>query len=248
MLCAKRTPPEPVRDGVITSLVAKRGRAERIAVYLEGSRAFDLAAALVDKAGLRVGVVLTEEAQRRLAQEDAPFRARERALALLALRDRSRREIETRLETAGFEREVIAATVAWLQGLEYVDDARFAAHFTAEKAKSGWGPARIKAELLRKGVDRRVVEEELGSEADSNMAAEGLETVTALARRRFGRQFNENPATAERRLAGFLARRGYDWDTIRAVTRVLSLEAGEEVESGTCSSESGARRGERSEP
>jgi regulatory protein len=246
---AKRTPPESGRDGVITSLVAKSGRSDRVAVYLDGCRAFDVAAGVADKAGLRAGEVLTVDQQRRLAEEDAPFRARERALGLLSLRDRSRREIETRLKTAGFEPEVISDTVGWLEGLGYVDDARFAAHFTGEKLKSGWGPQRIRVELLRKGVERRVVDEELSSEAHSDrLADEGLENVTALARRRFGRQFMEDPVAAERRLAGFLARRGYDWDAIHTVARALSPETAEAAGAGSCFPDCGVRPGEDSSP
>jgi regulatory protein len=233
MRSAKRASSAPEGEGVITSLVAKRGRSDRIAVYLDGSRAFDLAATVADEANLRVGETLTADARERLTQRDAPYRARERALGLLALRDRSRREMETRLGMAGFEPEVVLDTVEWLEGLDYVDDVRFAAHYTAEKAKSGWGPQRIRAELSRKGVARTVVEEALRPEADSGLHVEaGLEAVIALARRRFGRQFADDPAAAERRLAGFLARRGHDWDAIQLVVRTLSLEAGESFEMG----------------
>jgi SOS response regulatory protein OraA/RecX len=47
-------------------------------------------------------------------------------------------------------------------------------------------------------------------------------------RRRFGAQFAAEPQAAERRLAGFLARRGYDWDTIGRLARTLRDEAGDE--------------------
>lgn len=225
MRVAKRTSPAPRGEGVVTSLVAKRGRTDRIAVYLEGSRAFDLAAMVVEKAGLRVGDALSEDAQNRLLRLDAPFRARERALALLALSDRSRREMELRLKTGGFDAEAISGTVAWLEGLDYLNDRRFVARYAAEKLKSGWGPHRIRAELLRKGVERRLVEEGLAPEAGGGSGPDGMETVTALVRRRFGRQFRDDPVTAGRKLAGFLARRGYDWDAIAVVTRTLKLEA-----------------------
>ena len=43
--------------------------------------------------------------------------------------------------------------------------------------------------------------------------------MLALVRRRFGRQFAVDPDGAERRLAGFLVRRGYDWETIGRVVR-----------------------------
>jgi regulatory protein len=214
-------------DGVVTALVSRSGRSDRIAVHLDGRRAFDLASAVLDRAGLRAGDPLSVERQRELLEQDAPYRARERALRLLGLRDRSRREIELRLRQAGFEAGVIAETVEWLAGLSYMDDRRFAAAYAAEKRRGGWGPRRIETELAAKGVERRVIAEalapleqaETGSGGDVDLALE--QTV----RRRFAGQFAVDPEAAERRLAGFLARRGYDWDTIGRLARRLRSEA-----------------------
>ena len=117
MRVSKPRSPAPRDGGIITSLAVKRGRPDRIAVRLDGSMAFDLAGAVVERAGLRVGDLLASETQERLLVEDAPYRARDRALALLALRDRSRRELETRLKLAGFSPEVASETGTWLAGL-----------------------------------------------------------------------------------------------------------------------------------
>ncbi len=71
-------------DGEVTALVARRGQDERVAVHIDGRRVFDLSAVVADRAGLRAGVHLTAETQQELIEQDAPYRARERALRLLA--------------------------------------------------------------------------------------------------------------------------------------------------------------------
>jgi len=196
-------------------------------VHLEGKAAFDLAAVVADSASLHVGDMLALEEQERLLLADAPYRAREKALGFLAVRERARREIETRLLKSGFEPDVVAGTVTWLEGLGYVDDRRFAERYAAEKLAQAWGERRVRVELLRKGVDRRVVDETVDGCAEAEDGArEGLEAVTAMARRRFGRQFAVDPQAATRRLGGFMSRRGYDWDAIRSVARALASEAG----------------------
>lgn len=215
-----------MKDGVITRLTPKRSRSDRVTVHLGGSAAFDVAAGLVDRAALHVGDALTMEDQKRLLEADAPYRAREKALALLAVRERSRHEIELRLQRAGFEPGVVADTLGWLEGLDYLDDRRFVERYVSEKLANGWGERRVRAELLRRGVERRVVDEGVGALTEKGAGAQDLEMVTALARRRFGRQFAVDPETGKRRLAGFMARRGYDWDAIRTVTGVLASEAG----------------------
>lgn len=227
MAGGSRATPASRADGSISGLVAKRGRSDRVRVFLDGKPAFDLAAVIVDRASLRVGDILTVEEQERLVTADAPYRAREKALGFLAVRERTGREIETRLHRSGFDSDIVAGVVTWLEGLGYVDDRRFAERYAEERLTQGWGERRVRAELLSKGVERGIVEATLaacaGKEGD---AGEGLEAVTAMARRRFGNQFALDPEAASRRLAAFMARRGYDWDAIRSVGRALASEAG----------------------
>jgi regulatory protein len=229
----RRTEPAEPQDGVVTALAARRGQVERVAVHLDGRRAFDLSSTVADRAGLRAGDLLTAERQQELLDEDAPYRARERALRLLGLRDRSRRELVTRLRQAGFEAGVVEQTMEWLVDLGYLDDRRFAAAYVAEKQRGGWGPRKIRAELAAKGVERSTVDEAVAAleDLDSPASAKGDAILEQTVRRRFGGQFATDPEGAERRLAGFLGRRGYDWDTIGRMVRTLRAEASSEAES-----------------
>jgi regulatory protein len=223
---------EPIgfQDGVVTALAVRGGQTDRVGVYLDGRLVFDLSSAVVDRAGLRAGDLLSGDRQRELHLQDAPYRARERALRFLSLRDRSQREVEIRLRQAGFDPQVISETVSWLAGVGYLNDRRFAAAYAAEKRRSGWGPRRIRAELAKKGVERPIVEAALGDDYDGGHAgtAEGEQALETLVRKRFASQFTTDPDAAERRLSGFLARRGYDWDTIGRLARTLRAEAGDE--------------------
>jgi regulatory protein len=226
MPARRRTESVVFRDGVITALVALGGKSGRIGVNLDGHFALDLSAVVADRAGLRAGDTLSADRQHELVEQDAPYRARERALRFLAVRDRSRREVEVRLRQAGFEPTVVVETVVWLTGLGYVDDRRFAMAYAAEKQRTGWGVRRTRAELASKGVERSIIDEVLElQEAESAGAAEGTDALEQMVRKRFGSQFAADPEAAERRLAGFLARRGYDWDTIGRMARTLWVEA-----------------------
>lgn len=221
------------QDGVITALVARRGQAERVTVHLDGRRAFDLASAVVDRAGLRAGALLEAGRQQELVGEDAPYRARARALRLLGLRDRSRRDTAARLRLAGFEPAVVGETLEWLAGFGYLDDRRFAGAYVAEKQRGGWGARRIRAELAAKGVERSIVDEVLAAleEIGSAGSGEGDSALEITVRKRFAGQFAADPPAAERRLAGFLARRGYDWEAIGRMIRMLRTEASSDTES-----------------
>jgi regulatory protein len=199
-------------------------------VYLDGVRAFEVAAAVVDEEAVRANARLTAEDVRRLVEKDVPYRAREMALKLIAVRDRSRHDIESRLLRAGFGEGPVAGVLSWLCDLGYVDDLRFARHYGTEKLRGGWGERRIAAELMRLGVERDLVKQAL-EEAESVVSGEGtgvssVDRVVEAVRRRFGRDFAADPRGAARRLAGFLGRRGYDWETINLVTTRLQEETG----------------------
>jgi regulatory protein len=214
-------------DGVVTALVATRSQVDRVNVHIDGRFAFGLSSMVADRAGLRAGDPLDAERQRELVEQDAPYRARERALRFLGVRDRSRREVEVRLRQTGFAPGVIGETVTWLAGLGYLDDRRFSAAYAAEKRRTGWAARKIRVELAGKGIERSVIDEvlELQEEVDAAGERQGEDALQQTVRRRFASQFATDPDAAERRLAGFLARRGYDWDTIGRMARALRAEA-----------------------
>lgn len=146
----------------------------------------------------------------------------ERALRLLAVHPRTRRELHTRLVRAGFERDDVDAELDRLEEVGLVDDARFAAEFV-ERAldRRLEGRRSIAANLSAKGLDRRLIEEALTS-ADRDDAVR----LDRLAHARADRLRGVPPEAAYRRLVSFLVRRGHDGGAARAAAaRALHLEA-----------------------
>ena len=118
----------------------------------------------------------------------------------LAPRDRSRQEIDRRLERAGFTTDERGETVAALERLGYVDDARFAVARAAALAGRGYGDEWIRADLAGRGVE--------GEALQSALAALGPEAERAAAIvRREG---------AGARLAARLQRKGFGPDAVEA--------------------------------
>lgn len=85
--------------------------------------------------------------------------ALEKALELLARRDHFPQELERKLVERGFERETARVAVARCHQLGYLDTEATAARFCELSAlRRGWGPARLEAELLRRGVAEDVAQ------------------------------------------------------------------------------------------
>ncbi len=207
--------------GTVTRLALKGAQAERVAVFIDGERAFDISAILAQEAGLRKDDVLSEEQVRDLLLSDEPYRAREMALKTLARRDLLSAELGSRLRDFGVHEGEIAALMRWLEDRGYVDDRRYAATFVATRSRAGWGRRRTVGELVRKGLDRSVADDVWQQWASEGSEAVQRRDLVALVSRRFGVQLKAEPAMAKRRIGGFLARRGHDWEMIAAVLKEI---------------------------
>jgi regulatory protein len=149
----------------------------------------------------------------------------ERALGLLAVRQRSRREIERRLERAGFEPEEIRGELDRLQQVGLIDDEAFARtvvehSFNARKE----GRRVVAGRLMSAGVARDTAEAIL-----AEVVGGEEERADALAGTKAAKLSTLPPDAAYRRLYGMLARRGYAPDVAgRAARRALAVEAFED--------------------
>jgi regulatory protein len=153
-------------------------------------------------------------------------------LRFLETRERSSKEVTDRLKKAGFDEEVVADTLVYLNREGFVDDRRFGASFAREKLRSGWGPRRLLMELLRKGLPRALIDEIIVSQDEDpdGVSSEGLAAVVHVVARRFGAELETDPVRGRRRAAAFLARRGHDWEAIEGILRLAGAAWGESRE------------------
>ena len=149
----------------------------------------------------------------------------DRALGLLAVRARSRRELERRLLQAGFNQDEVAAELDRLEAVGLIDDEAFARQVAAHEFGTRRSGRRVvTGGLLSKGVAPALVDrvlEELDGDEDDRIAA--------LARSRAGRLTGLDPVTAFGRLTSFLIRRGYEPGPARAAARrAVGVEGAED--------------------
>lgn len=147
----------------------------------------------------------------------------DRALGLLAVRMRSRRELRDRLVRAGFERDEVDDELGRLESVGLVDDERFAEEFAEYHARvKRSGRRAISSALYAKGIARETIERAVGEVSQDDEDARALE----LARTRAPRLRGLVPETAFQRLSSFLMRRGYAPDLARRTAReALDIDA-----------------------
>jgi regulatory protein len=145
--------------------------------------------------------------------------AKDRALLLLGVRWRSRRELERRLRAAGFEDEETQAALADLEVVGLIEDRRFARELVRDRANRKLaGNRAIRAALRQQGVADDIAEEALEEAGDEEKRAH------ELARRRAERLRGLQPEAAYRRLYGLLLRRGFGPGMARDACRAALSE------------------------
>lgn len=195
------------------------GRWHHRRVVLDGGPTLRLRPEDVEALGLEAGADLSEDTLRQLRSRAEAALATEMALRLLAVRLRSRRELEERLRRRRIAPEVVGGVIDRLTSEGLIDDARFArAWINSRLALRPSGGLRLRGELLRKGVAPEVIEQALReafSETDEHQLA--LHVARSRARR-----YRAQPAeVAYRRLAGVLHRRGFSPGAIAAALRAV---------------------------
>ena len=156
-----------------------------------------------------------------------PERAWDYALWLLGRQAYSAAEVERRLRRRALPEADAQRIVARLIELQLLDDERYAGAFVRAR-KASKGPLALRASLRQRGVDEAVVEDALDAEG----AVDQVAVAVALLERnawRFAdaRSSEREPALRARaRAAAFLARRGFEPDTVHAALERAWAEPG----------------------
>jgi regulatory protein len=150
-----------------------------------------------------------------------PKSCHERALGLLAVRPRSKRELERRLLAARFESQEVEDVLARLERVGLVDDAAFARQF----AEHRFGSRKEGARAVLSGLRAAGISADLAASTVEDAPDHEEERAFDLVRARVAKLTGVPPEKAFARLTSLLMRRGYRPEIARSATRTaLSLE------------------------
>ncbi len=140
------------------------------------------------------------------------------AMRILNRKDYTVYQMRKKLKEKGFSDEEIDEVVGHLLEVNLLNDDRYAENFVYFKLKDGYGKRRIAYELKDRGVDENIVDKWLDG-------VDELGFASALVKAKVGSR--KITLKEKGKLYAFLARRGYDYDTIN---EVLNKEVEYEVQ------------------
>lgn len=200
----------------ITGLQAQKKNHQRINVYLDGEYAFSLRRIIA--AWLSLGQELSPEKIADLKAQDAQEEAVQKAVRYLEHRPHSVAEIRLKLQARSVPDHVIDAVIEIFLRNGLLDDKRFAQAWVENRNEfRPRGKRALAFELRQRGLDSETIENTLNDLDEEELA---YQAGNKLARRLEGLEWAE----FRQKLSGFLARRGFDYQTTSTVTRRIWSE------------------------
>lgn len=178
---------------------------------------------IVLKNSLRKGQELSGEEYTNLHYQNNLYEAKSSALKLLGRREHSKKEIRLKLFQKSFDEKIVDEVVTELAQKEYLNDFSFAHKFAEERVRKGDGVNKIKSELIKRGVERAIIDEIEHKYSDDDTV-----TGNALNLARQKLNYLKKKETDNRKLRqkiySYLSNKGYKYDEIEPAIIKLGLK------------------------
>ncbi|MCX5658946.1 MAG: regulatory protein RecX [Planctomycetota bacterium] len=217
---------------LITHLTPSPRDAKRVAVRVNNKPVATLPASAVAELGLAVGGAWGEALAERVRDAAAFDAALRKAAKQIDRRARSAQQARDAMARQGLDEAMAGRVIDRLKALGLIDDAALGRALIEETlARQPAGAALLRAKLQRRGLDEEMINQLVGGGDDIQRDAaaanssgdssdvprpSGLADARRLAVQTLPKLARFDAATRLRRLAGLLARRGFDADTIES--------------------------------
>jgi len=205
---------------------------KRVNIFLDGKFAFGISLESKVVNQLKIGGWVSDPLVQKLILNDQVERLYDKAIKFLSFRPRSEKEVRDNLlqklfKTAESDEEKknfaksVDTVVNKLKKLGQIDDRAFANWWYEQRVRfKKISPRLIKAELLKKGIEKDLVEEvvQLTLSDQLNLAKEAAKKKADSLQKFETKVFRE-------KLGRYLASKGFDWDVIKKVVDTLSQKS-----------------------
>lgn len=206
----------------ITKIDSQKNNKDRYSIYVDGSYAFPVSLNVLSKFDLKKDQELTPELKEEIINEETYDKYLSKALDFLNYKIRTKKEIEDRLYRYLYkdikDKAVIEdlhnRIINQIEDMGLIDDGNYASAYVEGKKLKSSPPGRYKIQrfLLKKGVDKKIIEKHLN---DYSQELE-LKGAKEYAEKKM-RKLDAKAVKDKKKLWDYLYRKGYSSDVIRAI-------------------------------
>jgi regulatory protein len=200
----------------VTKLEPQKKNPQRLNVYLNGEFAFGVSRTAAP--WLEEGNQLSQQKINALQTEDQVEQAFQRALHFLSFRIRSEQEIRLNLQKHQLPENIIDPVLNRLRERSLVNDRDFAQQWIDNRNRfHPRGKRALSSELYRKGIPNQIIEETLNDLDETELAYK-------FARKKVDKLKTLDKSNFQKKMYGYLSRRGFDYGLSKEVVRDLWIE------------------------
>lgn len=173
--------------------------------------------------GLRRNDDLSEDQIKNLLTQTEKLKIKDSAFRLLGRREHSVFELTLKLSRKKFRKDLIESVLLDLKKHGYLDDNNFTDAFVKERlAKRKSGINKIKAELIKRGVNRKSIDTAL-SKIDNTFSEQTAFSLADQKLKSLKHKENDN-RKIKQKISSFLFSKGFETDIIFKVINQLKLD------------------------
>ena len=196
----------------ITSVEKNKRNREMISIYIDGDYSFSIPEEDYLRLGMYEKTDITQEEIDNIKININKRNAKSKAIRYLSLKLLTEMELFVKLQTKGYDEDIINDVIVDLKSMGYINDRIYAQKFVYERLKLKPKSKRmLKIELERKGISEHIADEVLNNiEYDEDIVIE------RIIRKKFGKYDFDDPIVI-RKVYSFLAHRGFSLESIKSI-------------------------------
>ncbi len=214
---------EKKRSGRITSVRKQKGKPAVYEVYIDDQPGVVVTEEMIVRHRILPGTIVHVDQCRQWEEECKKSLAYHAAIAWLAARPRTAKELERYLAHKGWDEDTIRETIDRCHEQGYIDDLKLAiAVIEHRMGRQKMGRLRVISELRQRGVNSEWIEEAL-RRFEENDEEEEWERAMAVARKKWASRY-KNREEQKRRTGMYLLRRGFESELVIKILEKLENE------------------------
>ena len=202
----------------ITAIKPAAKNDTRANIFIDGKFSFSLNISQLADAKLKVGQELNESIVAQLKQQSSFGKLYQRTLEWVFIRPRSIKETREYLVRKkiqkpeyGITDQAIDQVIEKLQAKNYLNDVNFTTFYIENRfQKKGISAKRLQQELLKKGIDQKIIEQALNDSARDD--SEEIKKIIAKKRRK---NYDDD------KLIRYLLNQGFDYSLVQNAVREM---------------------------
>ena len=200
----------------VTKVEQQKKNPRRVNIYLNGEFAFGISRAVAP--WLEEGNEISQQQIDDLKTRDTVESGYQRALNFLSYRSRSEKEISLNLKKYQVSEEHIDLVLDKLRQNNLVNDLEFAREWVENRSRfKPRGRRALSSELFQKGINYEIIEEVLKDLDEGQLALE-------FARKKISKIKTLNQTDFQKKMYGYLSRRGFSSDISKDIVSTLWKE------------------------